>query len=296
MTRIDVAFAPLHQGLEPLLALIEILEIGKPTDLTGGNFVEGVFHTGGETRIHQIGEMLLQQGGHGKSREAGNQGIGLQRGIAAVNDRADDAGVGGGASDALLLQHLDQGGFAVTGRGLGLVTERFNGAAIGSVADLEGWQQNLLALQGGIGVVAALDIGPEKAWEINPLARGPEGAISHLQINRQHGQTGVGHLGGDGALPDEFVERQIPALQTGLPRGPERLPRRPNGFVGLLGIAGFGGELAGGRTEVVLAITLCHTAAGGLDGLLGEIHRVCTHVSDEAPLIEGLGGAHGVPG
>ena len=64
----------------------------------------------------------------------------------------------------------------------------------------------------------------------------------------------------------------------------------------LLGVAGLGGELAGGRREELLAVAVGHAAAGRIDRLVGEVHRVGAHVGDEAPLVEGLGGAHRFPG
>ena len=35
---------------------------------------------------------------------------------------------------------------------------------------------------------------------------------------------------------------------------------------------------------------------GGVDGLLGQVDRIRTHVGNKALLVEGLGGAHGVAG
>ena len=84
------------------------------------------------------------------------------------------AGVGGGPADALLFQGLHQGRFAVAGGGLGLVAEGLHGPAGGAVPHRQGRQQHLLALQGGIGIVAALHVGPEESGEVDPLATGAE--------------------------------------------------------------------------------------------------------------------------
>ena len=66
--------------------------------------------------------------------------------------------------------------------------------------------------------------------------------------------------------------------------------------MGLLGVAGLGGKLAGAGAEVVLAVLLADAAAGGVDRLVAEVHRVGAHVGDETALVEALGRAHGFPG
>ena len=174
----------------------------------------------------------------------------MEGGITPIHDRADNRGIGGGATDALLLQHLDQGRLAVAGRWLGLVAEGLDQLAAGAIAHLEAGQEHLLALQGGIGVVAALHVGAEEAGEVDPLAAGAEAGGAHgaagggLQVDRQHGELGVGHLAGHGALPDQLVEGQVAAIEAGIGWGPEGFTGGPDRFVGLLGVTGLGGELA----------------------------------------------------
>ena len=179
-------------GLEPLVPLVEALQVGQPLHLAGGDVVEGPLHPRGEAGVHQIREVLLQQGGHGKGREAGGQRVVLQRRVTAIDDGADDRGVGRGATDAFLLKHLHQGSLAVASRGLGLVTQRFDGLAAGAVAGFQARQQDFLPFKGGIGVIAALDVGPEETGEVNALAigaeaGGPKAAAINLQLNAEHG-------------------------------------------------------------------------------------------------------------
>ena len=288
-------------GFQAIFALVEALQVGQPRHLAVGDLVEAVLHPGREAGVHQIREMLLQQGRDGKGREAGHQGIVLEGGVAAIDDCADDRGVGGGPADALLLEHLHQGRLAVAGRRLGLVAQGFHLLAGGAIPHLEAGQQHLLAFEGRIGVIGTLHIGAKETGEINALAGGTEagqsqGAAIHLELHRQHGEPGFGHLAGHGALPDQLIEGQIAAIEAGGGRISEAVAGGAYRFVGLLGIAGLGGELARRRAQVFLAVFGGHAAAGGIDGLVAEVHRIGAHVGDEATLVEPLGGSHRFPG
>ena len=139
-TGVNVALALLHLGLQPLVALVEAFQVGQPFHLAGGDLIEAVLHPRREAGVHQIGEVLLQQGGHREGGEARGEGVVLKRGVAAVHDRADDRGVGGGTADALLLEHLHQGRFAIAGWRLGLVPEGLHRLTGGGIAHLQGRQ------------------------------------------------------------------------------------------------------------------------------------------------------------
>ena len=117
-----------------------------------------------------------------------------------------------------------------------------------------------------------------------------------MDLHAQHGELGFSHLAGHGALPDQLIEGQVLAIEACLVGGSEAFPRGANRLVGLLGVAGLGGELARTWAQVVLAIHRGHAVAGRIDGLVGEVHRIGAHVGDEAPLVEALGRAHGVAG
>ena len=66
-------FPLLHLGFQTLLAFEELGEIWQPLLLAGGDLIEAGFHPGRETGVHQVREVLLQQGGHGEGREAGDE-------------------------------------------------------------------------------------------------------------------------------------------------------------------------------------------------------------------------------
>ena len=216
-TGVDIALPLLHLGFQALFSLKEALQVRQPLHLTVGNLIEGVLHPGRETGVHQIREVLLQQGRHGKSREAGGERVVGEGGVAAIDDRADDRGIGGRPADALLLEHLHQGRLAVASGGLGLVTEGLHRLAGRAIAHLQGRQQQLLSFNRRVGIVAALDVGAKETSEVDALTRGPElgwaqGAAIGLQFHREHGEAGISHLAGHGALPDQLIEGQILAI------------------------------------------------------------------------------------
>ena len=122
--------------------------------------------------------MLLEQCRHGEGREVGVRALPQKRGVAAVHDRADDRGVGGGSADALLLEHLHQGGFTEPRGRLGLVTEGLHLLRFRSIAHRKGWQEHLLAFQSGIRVVTALHVGAEEPREVDPLAARAEAGLA----------------------------------------------------------------------------------------------------------------------
>ena len=113
-----------------------------------------------------------------------------------------------------------------------------------------------------------------------------------MDLHAQHGELGVSHLAGHGALPNQLIEGQVLAIKACLVGGSKTFPGGANGLVGLLGVAGLGGELARTWTQVVLAVHRGHAVAGRIDGLVGEVHRIGAHVGDEAALVEALGRAH----
>ena len=210
---------------------------------TGGNLVQLVFHGRGEVIVHQLGEVLLQQSHDGKGNPRGHQRIAARDHIAAVLDGLDNGCVGGRAADAQVLHFLNQAG-------LGIARRRVGGVALGGdFLGVEGaalfqMRQVGLALLVTLGVVRA--IGLQEPREGNGAAGGGEfhvvaaiirgGGAGHGDLHG--GSLGIGHLGGDGALPNQVIELKLLRIQlTGkLARGGEGLASRADGLVGFLGV------------------------------------------------------------
>ena len=107
----------------------------------------------------------------------------------------------------------------------------------------------------------------------------------------------VRHLTGDGPLPDHLEQPELVALQLAPQRfrQPERMSGRSNGLVGFLGVLHFrrvGARLVG---QILAAILRFHQFARRINGHLGEIGRVGTHVRDVAVLVQALRHLHRAP-
>ena len=175
---VDIPLPLMHLGFKALFALVKPFEIGKPLHFAVGDLIEGVLHPCREAGIHQIGEMLLQQGRYSKSGKARGQGVSLNRCVAAINNGANDRGIGGWSSNAFFFQHLHQGRFAKSSGRLGLMPQGIHVFRLRLIPDREGRQQHLLPLESGVRIITSLDIGAEKPRKIDALAIGSETRIS----------------------------------------------------------------------------------------------------------------------
>ncbi len=196
----------------------ELVEPGLAADRAVGDAVELVFHAGGEGVVDQLAEVLLEQADHREGGPGGHQRGALLPDVAAVLDGLHDRRVGGGAADAELLEPLDQ-------RGLGEAGGRRGGVALGlelgrreRLADGEHGQQRLAVVEGGIGIVGALHVGPQVAGERDGPTGGGELGVSPVgrrgtDAHLDRLAPGVDHLRGDGALPDELVEAELVGAQ-----------------------------------------------------------------------------------
>ena len=137
----------------------------------------------------------------------------------------------------------------------------------------------------GTVVIVTLHIHLEETVEQNDFAGSGELLVGRGDANVDVGafELCVGHLGGDGAFPDEFIEaafigRTLDGMLVKI--------GRTDGFVGFLGALGLGLVLA--CLHVFCAVVLG-------DFLLGrEVHGVGTHVGDLTGFVKLLCETHGV--
>src|SRR5439155_17553852 len=135
-----------------------------------------------------------------------------------------------------------------TRRGLGEVLLAGHVEDRERVALLERRELALLLL---LGVVAALGVDAREAIEDRATRRGPQPVASRLDVHARGLDALVGHLAGQGALPDQPVEaRLVPPEVPGerLRVADER--GRADGLVGLLRAARLGAVGAPARQHV----------------------------------------------
>ncbi len=250
---VDVAQA-LHQRVQAgeVAGRVAVEEALEHAQAVGGGVrdqVEDLLQARGEVVVHERGEVLLHQAGHAERQERRDQRGALLAHVAAVDDRRDDRRVRRGPADAALLEVLDQ-------RRLGVARRRGRGVALG--AQLGAPQGVALAhrrqppvgrptaaLGPGLVVadlVRALLVGREEPGEQGHRARRGEldvpavrGAGTQPHSGRR--QPRIGHLGGDRALPDQLVQRELVGarLDRPAPRDgrtsppPDGSPRAPPG-------------------------------------------------------------------
>ena len=107
---------------------------------------------------------------------------------------------------------------------------------------------------------------------------------------------GVGHLRGDGALPDQLVERELLAAQLPghLRRRAEPVTGGADRLVRLLGVLDLLLVAARRVRHVLRAVQVAGLATGGGQRRLGQRRAVRTHVGDVAVLVQPLGDPHRV--
>ncbi|MPM17748.1 hypothetical protein SDC9_64147 [bioreactor metagenome] len=279
-----------------LTAPVEVVQHLEPLGLAAGDLVEVLLHLGGEGVVDQLGEVLLQQPGDGEGEPGRHQGGALLEHVVAAGDGPDDRRVRRRPADLELLELGDQRRLGVAGRRLRLVALGLDPGDVDRPA-LGQLRQPALGVVGHP-VVDRLDVGLEEAGEGDGAAAGDEGAglpggRGRPQGDRHRLAAGVGHLGGDGAHPDQLVEPEPVTRQPGLPWRTEGRPGRADGLVRLLGILHLGGVEPRLRRHVVGAVELGGLGPGGPDRLAGQLDGVGTHVGDEATLVQLLGDRHG---
>ena len=148
-------------------------------------------------------------------------------------------------------------------------------------------------------LVATFLVGGQEAAERDDRAAGRELGVPAVAAGRaepdRHGLAPrVGHLRGDGALPDQVVERQLVAAELArhLTRRTERVAGRPDGLVRLLGVLHLALVPARDVGHVLRAVDLAGLRPGGGQCRLRQRRRVGAHVGDVAVLVQPLGDPH----
>ena len=236
--------------------------------------------------------MLLEQVGHRERGERRHQRLPLAHHVAAIDDGADDAGVGGRAADAVFFERLDQRRFGEARRRLGLVAHRLERGAVRRVARASGGSgvsRSSSAASGSSEPSTYARRKPAKSVR-NPLAR--KVALRTASSTAVDVFLRILHLRRHGALPDQVVERQLVVFEAGLVGRAEHAARRTDRLVRFLRVGDLVGIAARLVRQVLLAVEPLHQVAGRGDRLVRQRHRIGTHVGDEAALVQALRHLH----
>src|SRR5205085_8822814 len=117
-------------------AIAEV-EAAQPLDavlVARRDLVEVVLHRGGEVVVDEPAEVLLEQADDGEGEEGGDEGRAPLEDVAAVEDRAEDRGVGGRPTDTELLERAHERRLGVARRRARLVALRLEVAQLDRVA------------------------------------------------------------------------------------------------------------------------------------------------------------------
>ena len=279
-------------------AEVEVGEVGDDLLVATGDAVEVVLHPGGEGEVDQVGEVLLEQVDDGEGGERRDQGRPLLPHVAAVLDGVHDGRVGGGAADPELLEPLDQRRLGVARRRVGLVAvghqlEDVEAIAFGQRGQLT---SGVVAV---VDLVEVLDVDEAEALvgDHRP-GRGELGvavlAAGRTEADRHRLARGVGHLRGDGALPDQLVDLGLGGghLPGDVFGRAERIAGRADRLVGLLGVLDLLRVLAGRVRQVLLTEAAADLRAGGPQRGLRQRRAVGPHVGDVPVLVEALRRLH----
>ena len=280
------------------VAKVELAEPRVAGALAVGDLVEFLLDGGGELVVDEGREVVLQEAHDGEGRPGGNEGLAFLPHVPAVDDGAEDRGVGGGATDAFFLELLHERRFGVASRRGGAVGDRLERFDRHGIADLQLGKERFFFFFGGI--VVGLLVGLAVAGESDRRSTRRKFTVgwgrargdgTHLQ--GQGGAGRVGHLGGKRALPDQSIQGKLVRAKfiRELIRAAQR-QRRANGLVGFLGVLHLRLVFAGFARQVWLSVGRANLVAHRTEGLGTERDGVGAHVGDVAGLVETLCEAH----
>ena len=201
-----------------------------PISLPFSNFIQGFFHAGGETVVHQVGEIFHQTVGNDVAHFFGIKTAVILTHVAAILDRGNDSCVSGRAANAAFFQFLDQARLGKTGWRLGEMLVGIHVINRQHIAFFHIRQQGVflaLARSRRLNSGPTIELhDPPFRFQLVTVAGGRQGGA---QVFRR------GHLAGDKLSTNQLVQALGVTLHIfqGI-RGTPHI-RRTNGFVRFLG-------------------------------------------------------------
>ena len=169
--------------------------------------------------------------------------------------------------------------------------ERFAGE---DFPDFEIGQCLFLVGEFGVGVVGTFDIRSQVAGEVDGLAADLEDAAFAFDGDDDSSSARIGHLAGDGTLPDQVKQAEFVVIEGGFHRfrQAEGMPCGADRFVSFLGVFHLG--LVGARLgrQIVGTVVGINQLACVFHSDFGQVGRVGTHVGDVTVFVQALGDLH----
>ena len=141
----------------------------------------------------------------------------------------------------------------------------------------------------GLVVVGALEVDLEETVELHYLALGNKYLVTarHRDAGGRLLEFSIGHLGGDGALPDQVIELLLLRCARD---GVVADVGGTDGLVSLLSALAGGAVMA--HLEVTLPDVLLDFLADGTQCQVAQVDRVGTHVGNETFFVQALSQSH----
>ncbi|MNV27402.1 hypothetical protein D3C71_1185510 [compost metagenome] len=256
----------------------------NPLFLAARDGIELVFQLGGEVVVDVLGEVAGQELGYRTADIGRAEAAAFHFHVLAEQQGLDDRGVSRRTADAVLFQRLHQRRFGEARRRLGEVLVGHDAFQRHAVARLHRRQlAAFVVILGALAVLAFLVHGQEAGHDHGGAAGAEHVFAAGRQIHADGVERGRNHLAGHCTLPDQLVQLALVVGQEprDLGRGAQCRGRahRFVRFLGVLGLGLVGVGLVGQRGDAV--VTGDHVADFG-QRVLRQVHRVGTHVRDQA--------------
>ena len=265
---------------------VELVQHVFPVALTLRNVIEVLFHAGGKTVVHQVGEAFRQALGNDIAHFFGVETAVVQRHVTTILNGRDNRRIGRRTTDTAFFHLFYQAGLGVTRRWLGEVLARIELDQLELIALGHVRQHIVVARLGNLRHHTGVTVEFEDAT-----------FSTQLKITGRHSDGGRQvfgrqHLACHELAPDQLVKALSVALHA------RQLARvhvdvgRTNRFVSLL-CAFLAAVHVGCRRQVVRAELAFNVGACHFDRIGRQVGGVGTHVRDVARFIQALGHHHG---
>ncbi len=250
------------------------------------HLVKAVFHLRGKIVVHQIAEVSFQTIGDNFTHFLGIETTVFRTHIAAILNGRNDRRIGRRATDTAFFQLFHQRSFAEACRWLGEVLSRGQLNQGEFIPGVDRWQ--------GFVFIALT----QRRHHLRPAIE-TQNTTTRFQaeITRTDGERGGvvlrwRHLTGDKLAPDQLIQLLRIGFHILQGFGQHSNVGRTNRFVRFLRVL-FAVVLVGALRQIFFAEVIANVTTHHVDGVLAQVGRVSTHISNVTSFIQTLSHHHG---